>query len=1820
MRGFDTFLFISLALLITSVLFGRWAAIWVLLSGGIFGALNYFVNLREISNAIAYWLSVEPPDLFFYAFLPPLILDEALHLDFFLFRKIWIHAVLLAFVMVLISAILLTPIILFVMGFQNRGWTWVHGALFSAIIAPTDALAVAAILSQSGGPERLTTLVQSESLLNDASGITLYIIFSQIIFNSSGNLKENVPSVGSVIPDIIVDIIRLTAIGIGIGLAMSIITGEILRWLRWRGAKPVVETTLVLSLAYLTFYVTNAPANGSGVIAVAVYGLYGNFKSKWGMLADAEENGAFDAVWDLISFAANGLIFFWSGIASVNYTIRSVRLLNRSAWSYVAIPLIYIFMLLIRTSCVALFNPIFKLLGEGLDIKEILFVGWAGLRGGVSLIMVSAFMTGSMLTLNAAFSENASEADKENAYVNADISLWTACFVVLTLLINGTGTSPLMKILRLGHIPEEKLRMRGRAKRALFRFTQEQLALIKKDENEFLQGADWEAIEEYVDLSKDLAYFDQDENTRNQKKIARNSSESNAIRIESIESPQSSLSSSLDERNTVNSTGASSNSIEKMNVESSEEGSNSKAWKEISTDELTDEMKSQVPFFKTRRENLNWMQDLDYIKSTITGRKKRNTMDIKENERELHDVEKGFQSGEGVQGTSDVVARGSNSLEESLLPSPCEDDVQQSLSLLARANLMSALQEKLSESSNSRDNQAYDLEKSNQCRSLGSTRDEQSGESSKQRAFCDVSSKGARKDSSGELKENNKSQYDDAYYCSLPVYSRSKLQDELKKQLESSRQVVSDDNNNRNAKNASNIDGNNNDFKHVSSFEFLEEHNESKFEDFYSDGNETSLRHKNPEQVKLSPSDRMPRTRKDFPAPMKRNNLDHSATISGLAGANLQAELSQYLHQAKKRTSHRDLLGRRYALGTKAFKEQRTNDPASSSFPTDIRSFSISNTRTPMADALASKGFEMQKGSLSRKSQFKTSVGRSRQPRQDEFSSFLRAQGARHPMGYITSTWKGNKDDKSTNLESLRSDSVSIRSFPTNVSHISSGKKLMNQHVTSSGRSHGYMTSPFQINRHSNNDKKYPTTEHVSDKKVYPYDKQHDGQAMLTEMRIRLIAGLKRRFIAKRMSGLISVQALRILEYACDRASEEDFVTKRISIWRLLEVEVSGGWIIWLTSRISVASTIGFRSLPQFLRTVLSVPYREFAKLLRRQLGNYMLVACEVAVEYYLGLVSSPQILWFRNSLAVGCFQLLREVDEEVEAAHRFIIAREIEAPDRFGAIQSYRAAMAILKQQCHFVNELFEAGMLDQREHESMFSPIERRMQRLEMVGPIWRPPRPKSVLRSLPFIFELPEKIFDKIWREGSVMEWKPGETFWNATWDVMESEGQLGPGSYVVLSGIVRRIYRDNQGLIKKEYFQGTGSMVGVLLSMTGTRLPGSEMAIAEGNALGKGPILFHLPQYLSYRIIEGADKKQDDYSRKLYYDLLRLSAIYIIENMDDTIVHAVRDHIATMTQTVYAAQEGLQANGSRSSEFLSGAFDDTELTNGMRLPQPLRDEEKLQPIPEISLNHMKHASSNLLSMMKYISALEQDEEFGKEKNGIDSKMNNKNDEANLQDIGLVMSREENDIDMPSVYRKDGSEVKTRTPQADVDANICHVTARNSDEQFLLAQENAPELAADVLKDIRYRLVGAIPIKLPPETYFRQQTHVVVVQGELTSEDGTETNIYAPTIIPWLWEPSLLCNKCRNFKMVVDVGWRTGASGAILVVCPNSEGLIPKISNTSGTELLRGFYSNSDENITVDNNKKSGKNSEQSSFTGRAAAALGRELSNALQRLRK
>lgn len=514
LRGADGFLAMSIGLLAACLLLGKFSTVYVLITGVVLGTLNYYVNLLELGNAIAIWLSFRPGDLFLYAFLPPLIVDSALNLELYMFRKVFVHSIMLAVVMVILTAIILTPLILFVLGFDSEGWTWVYGAIFAAIIAPTDAIAVSSVLKKARGPAVLTVILEGESLLNDASGITLFEVLFDVIVKVVEGESTTFPSVWSVIPTIIKDILKLSAIGIGIGLGFSIVSLYLLKIIRWRGIGLHVEATYVLAMAYMTYYVSNAPAGGSGVIAVVTFGLFGNATSLWGMTGSSLKTGQFKAIWEMIAFAANGLVFFWAGLSAINFLIRSLQDNPQRAMDYAAIPLIYIFMLLIRTFCIAIFNPIFKLCGRSLSVSEIFFLGWSGLRGAVSLILLT-YISGSRVffEVRPSYSDDGNPVEipqgltkqQELEDAASNMALWTSCFVVLTLVLNGPAVGPLLSYLRLNKVELSSLRIQAQAKDHVFRHAKHLIESIQEEES--FQGADWEVVQEYTDLKKDLDKF-----------------------------------------------------------------------------------------------------------------------------------------------------------------------------------------------------------------------------------------------------------------------------------------------------------------------------------------------------------------------------------------------------------------------------------------------------------------------------------------------------------------------------------------------------------------------------------------------------------------------------------------------------------------------------------------------------------------------------------------------------------------------------------------------------------------------------------------------------------------------------------------------------------------------------------------------------------------------------------------------------------------------------------------------------------------------------------------------------------------------------------------------------------------------------------------------------------------------------------------------------------------------------------------------------------------------------------------------------------------
>ncbi|KAK9788845.1 hypothetical protein WJX73_003600 [Symbiochloris irregularis] len=498
--GYDAILFAGVALLAACLLQGKFSALWIMAAGAVCQTVAFPVNLGRFGNSLAIWLGIRPADILLYTFLPPMLLDASVRVNFFLFQKVLLHVVSFAFLLVMASTVILTPILLFLFNLRSEGWQWPDAALFAVMLASTDAVAVSALLKSAGAPEHLVVILEGESLFNDATSIVLF----QVVFGAVQNISDHKPAFeGSVLEQIggvTSKILRLAAGGALVGYAFGIATRLLLKLMHRRGHKAPEQLALTLSLSYLCFYCANAPLEVSGVIAVVVYGLSGCSTAKWHMSAKIVETGIFDSFWDTVGFSINGVVFFFAGASSVNFFWRSsAELLLQEPdraliYSFWRLPFLWVVMFAVRGACILALNPLFSLAGTGFSTAEIVFSAIGGLRGAISLILAQVVVT-------------EHRPGSHNSRVIAQLVLWTAGVVVLTLAINAPIIPPLINRLGLLTVAPVKARMRAKAARALMRHSHHAVHELQQDQDEMLRGVDWRGVEKQVDLTDALVHL-----------------------------------------------------------------------------------------------------------------------------------------------------------------------------------------------------------------------------------------------------------------------------------------------------------------------------------------------------------------------------------------------------------------------------------------------------------------------------------------------------------------------------------------------------------------------------------------------------------------------------------------------------------------------------------------------------------------------------------------------------------------------------------------------------------------------------------------------------------------------------------------------------------------------------------------------------------------------------------------------------------------------------------------------------------------------------------------------------------------------------------------------------------------------------------------------------------------------------------------------------------------------------------------------------------------------------------------------------------------
>lgn len=360
------------------------------------------------------------PDLIFLFVLPPLLYTAAFFTPLRSLRANLATIGSLAVGLVVVTAFAVAAVAHALI----PGIPWAAAIALGAIVAPPDAIAAAAIASRLAVPRRMVSVLEGESLLNDATALTIYSIAIAVAVGGSFKASSGVGTFAGALLG-----------GWAIGLAVGWIVAKI----RAR----VDDTPVEITISLLTPYAAFLPAQGlgaSGVIATVVAGLYLGRRGSRIMGPDARLTGR--AVWETIVFLLNGMVFIITGL-EVPALLRSLE--PATAIRLVGIGLVVSLVLIVVRALWIFPSEVVAPLVRGEPrpprfVAHSLVLSWAGMRGVVSLAAALALP----LTLPGGAPFPAREA----------LVIVTVTVIVVTLLGQGLSLPWLIRRLRLGTDPE----------------------------------------------------------------------------------------------------------------------------------------------------------------------------------------------------------------------------------------------------------------------------------------------------------------------------------------------------------------------------------------------------------------------------------------------------------------------------------------------------------------------------------------------------------------------------------------------------------------------------------------------------------------------------------------------------------------------------------------------------------------------------------------------------------------------------------------------------------------------------------------------------------------------------------------------------------------------------------------------------------------------------------------------------------------------------------------------------------------------------------------------------------------------------------------------------------------------------------------------------------------------------------------------------------------------------------------------------------------------------------------------------------------------
>jgi monovalent cation/hydrogen antiporter len=287
-------------------------------------------------------------------------------------------------------------------------FSWTTAFLFATVVAPTDLVAATAVFRRVGAPERVMNLVEGENLINDGTALTVWRLAVAAAVAGSLTFGDVAEELALVAPG-----------GVVLGLAGGAASG----WLRKRLDDAQIEIVVTIFTPYL-LYVAAEELGLSGILAAVVSGIYLGVRDP--VITDATTRLQAYGFWSVFTFVLESVLFILVGLQFPGLLDALARPAGELIAAGVALSVV---VMAVRMA--------YQWLVPGLTTGERVVVGWAGMRGAISLAVALAIP----LTVEG----------------RGEIIFLTICVIVTTLVLQGLTLEAIIRRLSFpDEVPDER--------------------------------------------------------------------------------------------------------------------------------------------------------------------------------------------------------------------------------------------------------------------------------------------------------------------------------------------------------------------------------------------------------------------------------------------------------------------------------------------------------------------------------------------------------------------------------------------------------------------------------------------------------------------------------------------------------------------------------------------------------------------------------------------------------------------------------------------------------------------------------------------------------------------------------------------------------------------------------------------------------------------------------------------------------------------------------------------------------------------------------------------------------------------------------------------------------------------------------------------------------------------------------------------------------------------------------------------------------------------------------------------------------------------